>query len=160
MAKRRWKGVQASSQQHAIRLCLDYAQQKQNLSVPRVADLIGTTEWAVYKWLSNGYLPSNKIRPFEHACGCTFVTQYIAASAHKLVVDIPKGAKVDDASVLGLQTSFNDAINLLARFYKDSADADETISALTSVMSQIAGHRENVSKTLAPELGLFEEAEE
>jgi len=157
MPKRQWKRLQPTSQHHAIRLCLDYALAKHRRSVSRVSELVGTSEWAIYKWMSKGSLPSDKIRPFEFACGCTYVTQYIAASAHKLVVDIPKGASVKDDDLLSLQTAFNEAVNLLSTFHKGGAEAGETIAALTSVMSQIAGHRENVSKSQTPELALFDE---
>lgn len=158
MARRSWKRVQPTSLRHAIELCLEYARDKQNLSVDRVADLMGlSSRWTLYKWMENGRMPAILIRPFEHACGCTFVTQYIAASAHKLVVDIPRGKKAKDSDLLALQTGFNEALNLLASFYQGEAEADETIAALTSAMAEIAGHRENVSKSLAPELGLFEE---
>lgn len=158
MARRSWKRVQPTSLRHAIELCLEYARDKQNLSVDRVADLMGqSSRWTLYKWMENGRMPAILIRPFEHACSCTFVTQYIAASAHKLVVDIPRGKKAKDSDLLALQTGFNEALNLLARFYQGEVEADQTIATLTDAMAQIAGHRENVSKALAPELGLFED---
>ena len=103
-------------------------------------------------------LPSILIRPFEHACGCSYVTQYLATSAHKLLIDIPSGQPADEAELLALHSDFNAAVDLLAGFYGGKAEADETLSALTEVMSQIAGHRENVSKAMAPELGLFEDS--
>lgn len=157
MKRRNWKRIQAHSQAEAIRLCLDFALERHRRSVARVAELIGTTEWAIYKWLAKGAMPSDRIRPFEFACGATFVTAYLAASAHKLLVDIPTGKRVKDTDLLALQTGFNEAVNLLARFYQGEAEAGETIAALTNVMGAIAGHRENVAKHAVPELGLFEE---
>jgi len=144
-----------------MELCLEHGREKRNLSVDRVADLMGlTSKWTLYKWLENGRMPANLIRPFEHACGATFMTQYIATSAHKLLVDIPRGRPANDDEVLELQTGFNDAVNLLARFYRGEVGAEETVAALTQTMSEIAAHRENVSKALTPELGLFEEGME
>jgi hypothetical protein len=141
-----------------MELCLEYARAKRNLSVDGIAELMGqSNKWVIYKWLENGRLPAILIRPFEHACGCTFITQYIATSAHKLLVDIPNGQPATDDELLGLHNDFNVAVTLLSNFYKGRAEADDTISALTSLLSQLAGHRANVSKALTPELGLFDE---
>lgn len=157
MKRRNWKRLQPQSQHEAIRFCLDYARERHNRSVANIADLIGSSEWVIYKYLSEGSMPSARIRPFEFACGCTYLTQYIAHSAHKLLVDIPRGKPVKDTDVLSLQTGFNDAVNLLINFYNGHAPAEETIGALSTAMAQIAGHRENVAKHLTPELDLFEE---
>ena len=156
MARRNWKRATATSLRHAMELCLEYAKGKKNLSVDNIADLMGlNNKWTLYKWMESGRMPSILIRPFEHACGCTYMTQYIASSAHKLLVDIPNGKPPKDTDLISLQTGFNEAVNLLAGFYQGKASADETLGALTSVMGQIAGHRVNVSKALAPELQLF-----
>lgn len=161
MKKRRnWKTLRPNSTQAAIKLCLEYADAKFNRSIDNVADLTGTTNWAIYKWMANNSMPSQMIRPFEHACGIDYVTQYLAASGGKLLIEIPRGVRVKDDQVLALQTNFNEAINLLANFYKSKAGPDDTVAALMSVMSQLAGHRENVSKYDAPELALSLEADE
>ena len=161
MARRSWKRMAPTSLREAMELCLEYGRAKRNLSVDRVADLMGlSSKWTLYKWLENGRMPAVLIRPFEHACGATFVTQYIATSAHKLLVDIPSGRRAGHDDVLALQTGFNEAVNLLARFYEGSASADETMAALTKTMTEIAVHRENVSKAMEPELELFEEGSE
>src|SRR5690606_40263411 len=89
MARKRWKPRQPATMQEAIRLCLDYAEHKHNRGVARVAELIGTSEWSIYKWMAEGSIPSKRIRPLEFACGCTFITQYLAASAHRLLIEIP-----------------------------------------------------------------------
>lgn len=160
MSRRNWKKVRATSLRQAMQLCLDFARERHNRSVERVADLMGqTNHWVIYKWLENGRLPAVLIRPFEHACGATFVTDYIASSAHKLLVDIPSGKPACDTDVLALQTQFNEAVNLLARFYRGDAEASDTLSALTAAMSEIASHRANVAQALTPELALFEEGE-
>lgn len=145
------------SQHEAIRLCLDHARMKHRRSVARVAELVGTTEWAVYKWLAKGSVPSEKIRPFEYACGAHYLTAYLAYSAHKLLIDIPAGRPATDSALLELHTGFSEAVELLARFYRGQADSSDTLRSLSGVMAQIAGHRENVMKLDAPELELFEE---
>ncbi len=156
MNRKRWKPVQPQSMQHAIRLCLDYALHKHNRSVARVAELIGTTEWAVYKWMSEGSIPSVRIRPFEFACDATYITQYIASSAQKLLIDIPAGRTGDQDDLLDLQNQLNDAVHLLTRFYRGEAETDDVLQGITCAMQQLAGHRENVRKHDNPELALFE----
>ena len=142
-----------------MELNVEFARDRSNLSIDNIADLMGLpSKWTLYKWLESGRMPANLIRPFEHACGATYMTQYIAGSAHKLLIDIPSGKPAKDGDLLALQTDFNDALNLLASFYKGDASADDTLSALTATLTQIAGHRANVSQALTPELGLFEEA--
>lgn len=155
MTRKRWKPAQPQSMQHAIRLCLDYALHKHNRSVARVAELIGTTEWSVYKWMSEGSIPSVRIRPFEFACDATFVTHYIATSAQKLVIDIPTGRAGSQDQLLDLQNQLNDAVSLLTRFYRGDAEAADVLQGITLAMQQLAGHRENVCKHDAPELALF-----
>jgi hypothetical protein len=155
VSRRAWSRIRPNSQEEAIRLCLDHAKAVHRRSVAQVGDLVGVSEWVIYKWVSEGGMPSRRIRPFEHACGIDYLTQYLAASSHKLLVAIPSGKKAKDEDVLALQTGFNAAVNLLAQFYKGDAEADETLGALTSVMEEIAGHRANVGKALAPELALF-----
>jgi len=156
MTRKRWKPVQPQTMQHAIRLCLDYALHRHNRSVAQVGDLVGVTEWTIYKWISEGSIPSKRVRPFEFACDATFVTGYLAASAQKLLFDIPAGQPADQASLLDLQNQVNEAVSLLTRFYRGDAEADDVLQGVTQAMKQLAGHRENVIKSDAPELALFE----
>lgn len=159
MTRRNWKRIKPNSQEEAIRLCIEHASEKRNLSVAGVGDHTGVSEWVVYKWMADGSIPSKRIRPFENACGCTFVTQYLATSAHKLIIDIPSGRPAKDTDLLALQTNFNEAVNLLAKFYKDSSAPAVTIQSLTQILSQIASHRENISSCFEPELLLFEKGD-
>jgi len=155
MTRRRWKPRQAATMQEAIRLCLDYALHKHNRSVARVAELVGVSEWVIYKWMSEGSIPSKRIRPFEFACDATFVTQYIAVSAQKLVIDIPAGRAAGERDLLDLQNALNSAVSLLTSFYRDEAKPENVLQGVTLAMMQLAGHRENVRKSAAPELDLF-----
>lgn len=156
MTRRRWKKVYPRDMQEAIRLCLDYAMHKHGRSVQRVADLNGVSEWVIYKWMSEGSIPSKRIRPFEFACDCTFITEYLCAGAQKLAIDIPRGREVDQSDLLALQTKANETVNQLARFYHGEAEAAEVLTTLTDAMTALAGHRANVDKVEAPELALFE----
>lgn len=156
MNRKNWRARQPKTMQEAIRLCLDYAMYKHNRSVARVADLVGVSEWVVYKWMSEGSIPSKRIRPLEFACDATFVTRYIAASAQKLVIDIPAGRDADHSDLLDLQNALNEAVAALTRFYRGEADGGDVLATVTGAMERLAGHRENVVKAGDPELGLFE----
>jgi hypothetical protein len=137
-----------------MELSLRHAREQQ-LSVERVADHMGLpSHWTLYRWLENGRLPAILIRNFEHATGCTFVSEYIASAAHKLLVPIPSGRPVADSQLINLQHRAAEAVKRLSDFYRGEAEADATLSALTDVMIDLAGHIENVTKAQAPELEL------
>lgn len=157
MAKRNWKRVRPTSLRNAMELCKDYAKSVHNLSVEQIAERMGLPDhWALYKWLASGRMPAILIRTFEHACGCHYVTQWITSSAHKLMIDIPKGKRASDADLNELQASITDAVGKLIRFYSGMAEADETVAGLTDVMASLAYHRQNVALQATPELGLFD----
>jgi len=157
MRRRNWKRVAPNSLKEAMRLGVEYARERRHHSVDHVADLMGlSSRDTLYKWLSTGRMPATYIRPFEHLCGIDLVTQYMATSAYKLLIDIPAGRAAKDTDLISLQSGFADAMGLLAKFYQGDAGADETISALTAVLSDIASHRANVSQTQYPELNMFD----
>ena len=158
MGNRRWKSVRPTDLRHAMELCLEHARQKHNRSIDRVADLMGVaSKWTLYKWMESGKLPAIYIRPFEHACGINFVTQWVAHSDHKLLIDIPAGRDASASDLTTLQGHFAEAMFELARFYQNRADTDSTLTALHEIMAGLAYHRANVAKVAAPELGLFVE---
>ncbi|CAA0111467.1 Uncharacterised protein [BD1-7 clade bacterium] len=156
MTRRNWKRVAPRSLTHAMELCVDYGKERKNLSVERIADHMGEASHnTLYKWLATGRMPANKIRPFENACGATFVTQFIATSAGKLLIDIPTSRPVQDTDFLTLQSNFSAAMQILIRFYQGNGDADQAIAELTQLMCELAGHRARVEKQLNPELAFF-----
>jgi hypothetical protein len=91
---------------------------------------------------------------YEHACGCHFASEWAAASAGKVVVNIPTGRAVTQGDLVELNTGFGAALQLLADFYNapGKADATETLTALTSHLSQVAWHHANVTSYTTPEL--------
>jgi hypothetical protein len=102
----------------------------------------------------------NRIRQFEEFCGITLVSEYLCmAHGNKVVVAIPAGKKTEVADLAELQGTFADAMALLVRFYKNGADMDATVQALTVTLTQVAYQRINVLKAAAPELDLFEVAQ-
>ena len=123
------------------------------MSVERIADAMGVTDhWTVYKWLQTGRIPANLIRPYEAACGIDFVTRWIAASAGKVLIDIPSGRSVTSEEIAQLHTSFADALKLLSDFYAGSAEPAAVLEALTTHLQHVAWHRGNVAAHAEPEL--------
>jgi hypothetical protein len=155
MPGRNWKRVSATSLSNAMELCLEFARDKNNRSVDRIADLMGlANKFTLYKWVESGKLPAVSIRPFEHACGCDFVTRYLAHSASKLLVEIPVGRYAGPEDLQRLTASCNAAVGVLIRFYQGAIDASEASAAVTIAMEDLGWHRVNVAKVQTPELGL------
>ena len=86
MSRRRWKLIRPTSLRNAMELCKEYAREVHNKGMQRIADEMGVTDhWTVYKWLQTARMPACMIRPYEQACGCDYITRWIAASARYLV---------------------------------------------------------------------------
>ena len=150
---RNWKRLQPTGLRHALELCKDHARERHNRSVERIADEMGITDhWTVYKWLQTGRIPANLIRPFETACGIDYVTRWIAASAGKMLVDIPTGRRLEGTDVVALHNGFGAALQLLTDFYASKAAPEAVIAALTAHLQDVAWHRANVAQFSAPEL--------
>jgi len=157
MKRRNWKTVQPTSLNHAMELCLQYARERHNLSVDHIADLMGlTSKWMLYKWLENGRLPSILIRPFEAACRINFITQYLAHSDHRLLIDVPSGRKATAKDINSLQIAFSSSVSLLLKFYEGKTEAEETLAKLNQLMESIAWHQGNVERHSQPEFDFRE----
>ena len=152
MAKRNWKKHRSTSLTSAIRDCKDFALDVHGRSVAHLADLSGQTEDSIYKWMSSGRLPAIVIKPFELACGCSFITDFLAASGDRLVIDMPKGRTVGQSDLVELNTTFAQAFKLLNDFYNGKADQEETQAAIKLHLEQFAWHHHNVATHANPEL--------
>jgi hypothetical protein len=153
MSRRNWKVWRPTSLQEAVEGCVQFAQEKR-LSVERLADLVGESRWTIYKWIQTGSIPARKIAGFEHACGRCYVTEYLATSARKLLIDMPTGRLATGSDVHALQQSFTDAIGALLAFAQGKAEAPETLDHLTAAMTRLAQERAQVEHHAQPELDL------
>lgn len=152
--RRNWKRIHPNSTVDALRLCKEYALETKNLSIERIADRMGASHDSLYKWLATGRMPLISLMSFELACGCHFASEFLAASAGKLVVSIPTGRASSTASMVELNTGFAEALQLLTDFYAAPAHTDpaETVAALTRHLQQVAFHQANVLQHATPEL--------
>jgi phosphotransferase system HPr-like phosphotransfer protein len=155
MNRRRWKNIQPTSLRHGLELCKDFAKEARNMSVERIAVEMGVTDqWTVYKWLQTGRMPANMIRPYERACGCDYVTRWIAASAGRLTIVIPTGRNCTAKDMQALQELLTTAAGRLLAFYAENIDADDALAAIQAAMEGLAWHRGNVAQTQNPQLEL------
>lgn len=154
MTRRNWKRVRPSSLIDALRLCKEYAQDRANLSVERIADRMGVTHDSLYKWLATGRLPSILIPSYEHATGAHFVSDWLTLSAGRLPIAMPSGRAGTTADMVALNTGFAEALQLLTDFYADPAKADAaaTVAAIGAHLEQVAWHHMNVAQSATPEL--------
>lgn len=152
MNRRPWKSLRPTSLLEALRLCKEHAQAKRQLSVERIADLMGVSHDRLYKWLATGRMPAILIPAYELACGINYVSVWLATSAGKLVIDMPTGRTVQQRDVVDLQMPWSKAFQLLCNFYEGRAGRDETLSALQGHLEQVAFHHHNVSQHAEPEL--------
>lgn len=154
MSRRVWKNVRPNSLLHALRLCREFAQDRHNLSVERIADRMGVTHDSLYKWLATGRMPAILIPAYEHACSATFVSVWLATSANKLVIDMPSGRRAEGTELLDMNSSCAAALQLLTAFYAAprATDPEATLLAMRQHMEQVAFHHHNVAQYAAPEL--------
>ncbi|WOI46995.1 hypothetical protein [Acidovorax sp. BLS4] len=156
MSRRNWKHLRANSLVHALRLCKEFAQERRNLSVERIADRMGVTHDSLYKWLGTGRMPAILVPAYELACGCHYVTDWYAAAAGRLSIPMPTGRNAGQADLLAVNSSCAAALQLLTAFYADPAAANPaaTLDALRTHLEQVAFHHHNVARYAAPELEL------
>lgn len=154
MSSRNWKRYQPPTLRDALLGCKLYAVERHHLSVERIAERMGLEDhWALYKWIANGRMPLVLAPAYQHACGIDLVTRWLAASGHKLLVEIPTGRQAVQADMVELNTGFAKALQLLTNFYTTTgADTTETLDALRLHLEQVAYHQANVAKFSSPEL--------
>lgn len=155
MNVKRWKSYRPTSLRDALQACKEVARVRHNLSVERIAERMGLEDhWALYKWIASGRMPVVLVAAYEHACGCDYVTRWLATTAGKLLVDMPKGLTPQPGDLPAMNTGFAQAMQLLADFYGAAGQADpaSTLEALRAHMEQVAFHHKNVAAYATPEL--------
>lgn len=153
MSRRNWKSYRPTSLLDAMRACKDFALDRKHLSVERIADLMGVTADALYKWLATGRMPAVSVPTFELVCGVSFVSDWLTHSAGKIVMPIPLG-RTDANDVQSLQAVLHAATGALIEFYSGRLDVATTQAQLMAGMEALAWHRGNVEKFEQPELEL------
>lgn len=155
MAKRNWKAFRPNSLLAALEGCVDFAREKHNRSVDRIADLMGLpSKWTLYKWLSNGAMPANMLAPFEHACGCNYATAYLTVATGRLVIAFPTGRLIGTGDIQETQQICHSAVGALLAFSEGKQSAEDTKAALLSAIERLAYEHAHVTRHQQPELDL------
>lgn len=123
-------------------------------NVERLAELMSITPALLYKWLETGAMPANRIAAWEHLTGNDAVVRYLAASGHRVVIDIPTGRRANEGDVHALQAVLHEATGALLAFMVGDMDRDTALANLTNGLEALSWHRENVRKSDQPELEL------
>lgn len=143
-----------SSLGEAISLCMEVAE-KNRRPAKVISDLMGVELKTLYRWLSEDSMPLNRLRQFETFCNAHFISDYFSTAAGRVVIEIPVGKKATETDIAEMQTGFGESVVLLSKFWQNSASLENTVAALTQTLKQVAYQRENVLKSINPELTLF-----
>lgn len=155
MTRRNWKRTQPNSLRHALELCKDYALEKHNVGVDRIAERMGLADkWVLYKWMDTGRIPGVLIPAYEAACGIDFVTRWLAGTSGKLLIAVPSGRKLKVNDVSTLQESLHSTVTALMDFYNGKAEQAATLATVTNALESLAWHRGNVEQHNQPQLDL------
>lgn len=155
MAKtaRYWKTLRPTSLRDSLTACKDFALFKYNLGVERIAERMGLTDqWILYKYLSNGRMPAVLIPVYEHVCGAHYVTQWLAASAGQLLIDMPTGRGCNPTDMQALQELLHTATGELMKFYGGSSEVEDTLAAIKNALEGLGWHHGNVTQHSQPQL--------
>jgi phosphate/sulfate permease len=159
MTPRQWKRVQPSTLRDALKLCQQHGRERHNLSIERIAALMGLEDhWALYKWVANGRMPAVLVPAFEAACGINLVSRWLAASAGKVLIEVPTGRAATAHDTQRLQEILTETTGTLLAFYAGKNDAQDTLAALQNAMEELAWHRGNVQQHGQPQLELGDQA--
>lgn len=153
MARRNWKNERAISLRRGMELNVLHARERRNLSVERIADLMTlSSHFTLYKYLESGRMPALLIPAFENACGAHFVTQYLATSASRMLVEIPTGRRASHKELNEISAYTHQVMAMLIDFYEGRCEQQEVEGALTTLIEDLAHQRGNVAKHQQPEL--------
>lgn len=155
MKRRNWKYLQPSSIRQALEWTKDFARERHNLSVERIAERMGLPDHsALYKWLANGRMPALLIPVYEEVCGINLVSRWLASAGGKLLIDLPTGRHCTAQDMHELQAVLTTSTGALLAFHSGSATAAEALSAIQAGLEGLAWHRGNVQQHAQPQLEL------
>lgn len=157
MTRRNWKHAQPTSLRDALVLCKDFARERHNLSVERIADLMGVGSDLLYKWLGTARMPVCLIPTYELVCRCNYVSRWLAASSGHLLIAMPSGRAAGAEDIQRLQAFLTKATGSLLDFYNGEGEVDPTLADLRNALESLAWHHGNVASHHAPQLDLGED---
>ena len=149
-----------SSLSAAFKQCLEHALSNHRMNVDRIASAMGLAQSSsLYKWVGSGGMPTNLIRPFESACRCNAVTQFLAHSTgDHVLVRVPTGRRAGPSDAAALQAACVEAVQKVIYFWKEgsSKDANGAIVSIDVAQVLLAHERSQIQKSVQPEFDFYE----
>lgn len=153
MAKQSWNRITPNDIPQALQLSVDHGREKKNLSIQRIADLMGvSSQNTLYGWLSSGRMPLMMVPAFEHATGINLVTRFLAHGQNKLLVEMPTGKRAQNHDIANLVINANQTFGQLMRFFDGEESAHDVSAALKGLMEDLEKQRRNLDQYKQPEL--------
>ncbi len=153
MSTQFWNKYTPNDIPQALQSSVDYGRENKNLSVQRVADLIGVnSQNTLYGWLASGRMPLVLVPAFENATGINLVTRFLAHGQDKLLVDMPTGRRPENRELTSLVINANQTFGQLMGFFDGSVDAKTVTAALDGLMADLSAQRKNIESFDQPEL--------
>lgn len=143
------------SLRHSLELAIGNAKTQHNRSVEGVAEIMGLeNHWVLYKYFENGRMPAVLIPAFEAACGCDYVSRWLATRTGKVLIDVPTGRKLQPSDIATLQENLHSTVAALMEFYAGKAEVAATLTAISQSLESLTWHRGNVEQHNQPQLEL------
>lgn len=153
-SRKNWNKIVPNSPVHALQLCKEFAVDKHQMSIERIADRMGTTRESLYKYISNGTMHASMLIAFEQACGKAYMTQYSAHSQGFLLVEAPSGKRAKTKDVIELQALMVQVAGLILRAFDGTADIGETVALIKKLMEDLAYQERNLTSFESPQMAL------
>lgn len=160
MIKRVWKHEVPHSINHALQLCKEHGQQKNQLSVERIADRMATSPDTLYKWLGTGRMPINQVINYESLTtadtrtGRPFVTEYLAHSQGYLLIKMPTGRSAEHKDIIELNICMQQLVSQLLELQAGTVQADDVLATVKTLMQDLAFQQKNIEQHKQPQLDI------
>ncbi|MFN4056389.1 MAG: hypothetical protein ACK4GU_16135 [Alishewanella aestuarii] len=157
MSRKNWNQLVARSLTESLQLCKEFAIANKQMSVPRIADRIGTSPDMLYKHLGAASMPAYMMIPYMESTHRIYPLQYMAHSLNHLLVPMPRGRKAEHKTLIALSQFCNAVMGQMLALQSGECRAQDVTDQLTLLMENLAYHRMEAQKHDQPELELFPE---
>lgn len=157
MSRKNWNQLVARSLTESLQLCKEFAIANKQMSVPRIADRIGTSPDMLYKHLGGATMPAFMLIPYMEATHRIYPLQYMAHSLNHLLAPMPRGRKAEHKTLIALSQFCNAVMGQMLALQSGECQPQNVTDQLTLLMENLAYHRLESQKHDQPELDLFPE---
>lgn len=137
-----------TSLNHAFKLCIQHAKDHRKLSVLNISQKMNVTADLLYKWISTGNMPIQKVVIFESVCGANFVTQWQANVSGLIAMPVVlASAKLSPAAFLDKLLNYAKNINQFQN-ETDVKKLEKIVRLTTEMMQLCAAQRDSTHKKI------------